>query len=422
MNRPLVGWDLATWRITQSDPGLSANVVAVAEIAGWVEKSHLLPRIELLLETYPVLKMGVKDSLPIELDFLPNFKPEQYVYDESVNILELAANLSRMQIGYDECLWRLHVVHRNSKTYLVTAIHHAIADGNTAMVFLQTLLDEPQFPEIQSGQKSNDIDVYEELKQGAGKIVNRLTRDPVGLAKDLSQMLQSVNRIISLDISDRISVEDSNLTAKLYKLDKRQLQNFVKGKGISNHDVMAGVIVSSLQKYFEVDKLGRKNLVVNIPVAMNLDDAVSNKLVVARIDFEIEPQPVTAVMQYSREKLRNWRKEPGLSIAAHLINASALIPIDLITKAIKNADATISTLVGGATSKRMFGFEVKAVWPLVPPIGAGLNFTSVAMGEYVYAGITIDNAKISDLDRWQRVFEQTYFEVFGTKIFEQIFE
>jgi len=159
MNRPLVGWDLATWRITQSDPGLSANVVAVAEIAGWVEKSHLLPRIELLLETYPVLKMGVKDSLPIELDFLPNFKPEQYVYDESVNILELAANLSRMQIGYDECLWRLHVVHRNSKTYLVTAIHHAIADGNTAMLFLQTLLDEPQFPEIQSGHKSNEIDV-----------------------------------------------------------------------------------------------------------------------------------------------------------------------------------------------------------------------------------------------------------------------
>lgn len=422
MNRPLVGWDLATWRITQSEPGLSANVVAIAEIAGRITPEQLHPRIENLLRNYPVLSMGVADTNPIALELLPNFSFEENVFSEDADVAELAKNLSNRKVGYGECLWRLHIVQRASKTYLICAIHHAIADGNTAMMLLQMIFDDPQSPRKTDSEQNSKPDVYEELKSGAGKIVNRLTKDPVGLANDLNQMLQSLSRVISF--SNAASQRDSsaNLTAKFLKIDKRQLQNVVRGNRISNHDVLVAVVISTIQKYLAASQTHRNSIIANIPVAMNINDAAANKLIVARIEFSSHEQPVSQLMQTSREKLRTWRNEPSLSLASHLINATALIPIDIITKTLKNADATVSTLVSGVSQKRLFGYEIKGVWPLVPPIGAALNFTSVAIGEYVHIGLALDTAAIKDFQAWQTVFDQTCTEVFGGRIFEQIFE
>lgn len=422
MNRPLVGWDLATWRITQSEPGLSANVVAIAEISGRITPEQLYPRIENLLGAYPVLSMGVKDSIPIALEHLPNFSLEENVFDNDADVIDLAKNLSNRSVGYGECLWRLHVVQRASKTYLICSIHHAIADGNTAMMLLQMIFDDPQFPQITDSEQIPNSDIYEELKSGAGKIINRITKDPVGLANDFNQMIQSLTRVIAFSSSSNNHESSSNLNAKFLKIDKRQLQNIVRGKRISNHDVLVAVVISTIQKYLAATKTHRNSIIANIPVAMNINDAAANKLIVARIDFSSETQSISQLMQTSREKLRTWRNEPSLSLASHLINATALIPIDIITKTLKNADATISTLVSSASQKRLLGFEIKGVWPLVPPIGAALNFTSVAIGEYVHIGLAIDSAAIKDFQVWQTAFDQTCVEVFGGKIFEQIFE
>jgi hypothetical protein len=422
MNRPLVGWDLATWRITQSESSLAANVVAIAEIGGRVEASALIPRIAKLVEAYPILSMGISDSAPVSLETLPDFDFTKYVFVSGQDAVAIATNLSNLQIGPNECLWRLHLIHRNSKTYLICGIHHAIADGNTAMMLLQTLFDNPQFPSEQSWQPRADNDIYENIKSGAGKIVGRLTRDPVGLANDLNVMVQSLTRLISFSNSPAERETSSNLRASFLKIDKRQMQNIVHGNQISNHDVLVALVVNALQRYFNGIDASKKSIIANIPVAMNLDDAAANKLVVARIDFDTQLQSTSNLMKISRQKLRSWRNEPSLALASQLINASQLVPIDWITKTLKTSDATISTLIGSSAPKRILGYELKGVWPLVPPIGAALNFTSVTVGDYVHIGLAIDSLVLENSQLWSKSFEEAALEVFGAKIFEQIFE
>jgi hypothetical protein len=422
MNRPLVGWDLATWRITQSESSLAANVVAIAEIAGRVETSALIPRIAKLVEAYPILTMGVSEVVPVSLVSLPDFDFTKYVFVSGQDVVGIASDLSNLQIGPNECLWRLHLIHRNSKTYLICAIHHAIADGNTAMMLLQTLFDDPQFPSEQTWQPHAEKDIYEDIKAGAGKLVGRLTRDPVGLASDLNVMIQSLTRLVSFSNSATDRKTSSDLRATFLKIDKRQMQNLVRGNQISNHDVLVALVINALQRYFKEDRANKKSIIANIPVAMNLDDAAANKLVVARIDFDSQLQSTTDLMKVSRQKLRNWRSEPSLALASQLINASQLVPIDWITKTLKTSDATISTLVGGPGTRRILGYELKGVWPLVPPIGAALNFTSVTVGDYVHIGLAIDSLVVENSQLWARSFEEASLEVFGAKIFEQIFE
>ena len=200
------------------------------------------------------------------------------------------------------------------------------------------------------------------------------------------------------------------------------MQNLVRGNQISNHDVLVALVINALQRYFKEDRANKKSIIANIPVAMNLDDAAANKLVVARIDFDSQLQSTTDLMKVSRQKLRNWRSEPSLALASQLINASQLVPIDWITKTLKTSDATISTLVGGPGTRRILGYELKGVWPLVPPIGAALNFTSVTVGDYVHIGLAIYSLVVENSQLWARSFEEASLEVFGAKIFEQIFE
>jgi hypothetical protein len=200
------------------------------------------------------------------------------------------------------------------------------------------------------------------------------------------------------------------------------MQNIVRGNQISNHDVLVALVVNALQRYFNGIDVSKKSIIANIPVAMNLDDAAANKLVVARIDFDTQLQSTSDLMKISRQKLRSWRSEPSLALASQLINASQLVPIDWITKTLKTSDATISTLIGSSAPKRILGYELKGVWPLVPPIGAALNFTSVTVGDYVHIGLAIDSLVLENSQLWSKSFEEAALEVFGAKIFEQIFE
>ncbi len=422
MNQPLQGWDLATWRVTQSKSGLAANVVAIVEVAGIINSEAFNNRVKNLVSIYPTLSMAVSDSEPTHLYSIPDFSILPYISKSTDSVSESATRLANLNIGPNECLWRIEMIYREGKTFILCAINHAIADGNTAMLLMQYLFDNPREMSFKTKSGEGKSDFFNDIKNGVSEFVGRVTKDPVGLARDISEMAQSITRLMALNTADRDSNETSELAAKFYKIDKRQLNNLTQGNQISSHDAMVALIVGALQRYHQKKSNSGESLLVNVPVAMNINDLAANKIVVARIDFPFAITPASQLMKMSREKLRNWRKEPSLKIANSLINASQLIPIDLIVRNLRSSDATISTLLGDSQPKRMFGFEVKGIWPLLAPIGAGLNFTSVTLNGYVYIGLCLDHQVISDRQRWQLAFEASALEIFNQKLFEQIFE
>jgi len=422
MIQPLQGWDLATWRVTQSQNGMAANVVAIVEINGVIDVESLVHRVEKLLEIYPPLSMAVSKSEPFNLYAIQDLKPADFVSNTNNSVIESATRLANFRIGPDDCLWRIEIANQQGRSYLICSINHAIADGNTALLLMQSLLDNPREINFKTNSETNSRDAFEELKGVAGNLISRVTKDPAGLARDLGEMLQSISRLLAINSNVESNKSEHNLKAYFYKIDKRQIQNFVQGKQISTHDVLVGLVVRSLQRYFELDQDSKESFLINVPVAMNIDELSANKILVARINFPRESQPALEMMKLSRENLRKWRNEPSLKLARSLVSASQFLPIDLIINNLKSSDATISTLISDSEPKRIFGLEVRGIWPLLAPIGAGLNFTSVTFQGYVHIGVCIDQAVISDERLWFESLHESAREIFGQKLFEQIFE
>ncbi|MEY3697236.1 MAG: hypothetical protein RJA41_886 [Actinomycetota bacterium] len=422
MEQPLQGWDLATWRVTQSQSGLAANVVATVEVAGIIDPNLIAERVENLISIYPSLAMAVSDTEPAHLYPILDFASKKYISVSQGSVGRAASRLANLKIGPNECLWRIELIFSNKKTYILCAINHTIADGNTAMQLMKYLFDNPTGTIFEFKTKKENDDFVNNLKTAASELVGRLTKDPVGLAKDISDLTQSVSRLIGVNKVGKEIASTKDLQACFYKIDSRQIANLTQGNQISSHDVMVALIVGAIARFNVAKSIDKETLLINIPVAMNINDASANKILVARLEFPAKNVDATYLMALSRENLRKWRQEPGLKIVNSLISASQFLPIDLIVRSLRASDATVSTLVGQSHSSRLFGFEVKGVWPLLAPVGAGLNCTCVITNGYLHIGICIDPNVISEFDVWQRAFQSSADEVFGQELFEQIFE
>ena len=422
MKQPLQGWDLATWRVTQSQSGFPANIVSIVEINGFIDVEQLTSRVEKLVQTHPVLSCTVSDTDPVHLYPIPDFDFSRYISRTAEPVNTVAGRLANLRIGPNDCLWRIEIHISGGKSFLICALNHAIADGNRAMVIMQSLFDEPREINFQKEAPSDGKDGFEEIKDTLNQLLIRLVRDPSGLARDIGELTQSFTRVFATNskIDERKASQD--LRNYFYKIDKRQMQNYLQGKQVSSHDVMVAIVVCSLQKYFANAANPNESFLVNVPVAMNIDDGSSNKILVARVNFPSGVHAAPDMMGLSRNELRKWRSEPSLKLAAAALRASQLLPVEFIVNTLKNSDATVSTLLGDSQSKRIFGFEVKGIWPLLGPIGARLNLTSVAMGSYIHVGICVDENLIPDQLAWQEALGKTASEIFGHKLFEQIFE
>lgn len=164
------------------------------------------------------------------------------------------------------------------------------------------------------------------------------------------------------------------------------------------------------------------SVTINVPVAMNMSDAVANKLVVARINISNQLEATQELIQNCNSQLKKWRNEPALSLASTFIDFANFLPINLITDNLNKSDLTVSSLAGTPETLRIAGYEISAVWPVMPPVGAAINFTSLTLGKHLHLGVTIDRAAVVDLQLWQESWRSATIKLLNAEIFEQIFE
>ena len=424
MKQPLAGWDLATWRISQSDPSKVANIVSVVEVSGLISRELLTSRLTRSLSNFPLLRMAVFDDDGIYLRELIDLKPHEFIQVSNEDVETVVERLARKRVGIGERLWEVVLVHRSAKSYIISSIHHAVADGNSAMLMMNSLFDGNQFlersPKSSTDQKENDL--FEIFKSSAGSIVARLVSDPAGLAQDATSILKSATRLLATNAEGKTKTVSNNFSHQFFRIDKTKLRSVASSYQVSNHDLMTAISVLAFCEYQIQKNLDSKFVTVNVPIAMNLDDAVENKLVVARIEIPTKHESIQSLILGCRDALKKWRNEPALVLASRMVELANFLPLEFITESLNKSDITVSSLAGTSQIIRMAGYEITGVWPVMPPVGAAINFTSLGLNNQTHLGITIDRAAIDDLDVWRSSWAFAIKTVLGFDIFEQIFE
>ena len=400
--RQLAGWDLAAWRMAKTDPALRSTVVGVVELHGAVSTELILERIHRVVARESVLRsIIVEDASGAYITEVAEIDVKNHV-SIPPTVMDVARSLSDFaERDFDPRypLWRTLILHTGQKTYIATAFHHAIADGQAAMLMLSQLVDEPPLlPEIATQQaKRQNTKTFQE---SAKPVVERLLRDPLGLSGDITRLVQSINAVLQVPPLGSESKRSGAFHFAAWEFGRDDT-------ALSVHDALVAVTVAGWNA-----KTGKESVVANIPVA-GFDVGGLNRFMIARLRLRAHPDRPTDVIAESRQALKDWRAEPASELLPLLLKASQFIPANILGNAMKHGDITVSTVRGDATQSSIGGVPVSKVIPMVSPIGVAINVTSAILGNRVIVGVTADTAVFDSRSELISLFEDSFRRIFG---------
>jgi len=311
---PLTGWDLAAWRMGQSDPALRSTVVGIIEIAGAGDVSVLTSRIRAAVAAHRVLRSVVRDGangpelIEVE-DFVAASCVE--VLAGSATVRDVASAAAHLDFGYDEPLWKVFII-PGLTTYVIAALNHSIADGNGALAMTGFLIDEMQGSATEEPTGSPEVsDPLDNLKRALLPLVMRAVTDPKSLVADATVLMRSINTVLDQRSSDSgLQERGATFSSSWFRIPKSAVRAVTAGYGVSSHDALVAMAALSYREYHVRMGFGLSSISVNVPVAMSLADAVSNRMVVARLMLDLDSADTVSMLQQSRNALSEWRSSP----------------------------------------------------------------------------------------------------------------
>ncbi|MEN9922553.1 MAG: hypothetical protein RIS09_67 [Actinomycetota bacterium] len=388
MKTELNGWDLLTWRLAFEDKGIVPLVGAQLSLQGHVDRDEIIHSIKVMLSNVDILNYSLSQE-----EFPTVRKIEDVDVNQCVQVLHNQTNpadqalctaiaqFSMAEYRPDLPLWRVYVVYKTDETLLFTFLHHAIADGRTALEMILRLCDAPipNTKKRQLGEKST----FQEL-------VGDVFRQPLNVLSQLTSTLGSFSSLISLQPQHtltKFSERSHRNCAIQFSISRHAMKNRAGDLGVSIHDLSVAL---SLQIIQDLEKTqSSEQIRINVPV-LNTDLDTLNEVLIARIWLERLGFDNTA--QQYRERFKAWTKEPALSFAPAALNALATVQQLDATSFASHSDVTISSLPAMSDVLRLKNHTVMGIWPLVPTMGSAFNFTSIGYGDQHYFSCTYDSA------------------------------
>lgn len=419
MNRPLVGWDYATWRVSQMGVGLNPNIVCIAKISGIVDFAEITSRMARLVTENEIFSLAIVDNSLVKLE---NFDFAQQISINNSSVRHLARDFLERNFDEGKPLWNFAIVYQGSETLLVSLIHHAIADGNTAQNLLRKLLDN--VADVEPNGISERGKASNRSESGLTGVISRLVSDPKGLISDINALLSSVNNLISDSQAPvrKSSIQSIDLELLGLKFATKELNEIARINNVGIHDVMTGIAFDLGKQLNIFNKQGSKSLIVNVPVALNAGPNVFNQIMVARLQLPAATNSFVEFIKASRQKLQSWRREPALKLAPKVLELASQVADEKLLKFLEGADLTVSTLKTTSPQGHFAGKRVVGLWPMVNPLGAHINFTSLVSSEEVFVGVCFYKSKAQYLDSSLIDFRHLGLNNWQIDFFEQNFE
>ena len=450
--RRLSGFDFATWRSASNDPTMRSPMIGLVALESSPDWSTLVDRFDRASRVAPILRQKVLEGpadilsprLVIDPDFDLSFHMRRFRMADPGSweqVLDEARRQSMANFDLDRPLWRVTLIEglEDGRAALIIKLHHAIADGQGAMMLGATVIDldpRPQdlgpLPPAPSAAPMDSagflgtavvdassflVKSVKDVADSALPIAGRALRDPVGAAEDVLDVLKSISKFMALPTAPMSPVmRGRSINYHFITMDvpMAELKAASKPHGVSLNDAFMAGVTGGLRIYHERRDEPVEVLRCNMPISLrNPDRPAQNAVTIARFEVPVDILDPVARMRAIREIVGSWRDEPALHLVDPLAEVGyRLMPSDLVTATAQHSDFTASNVPGIPVPLYAGGAEVLRAYPLVPTLGAAVNITMLTYaGTWCSLGITTDDAAIPDPDAFVRCLGQGFAEV-----------
>jgi diacylglycerol O-acyltransferase len=452
------GFDFATWRTADDDPVMRSAIVGllITETApNWdelIERFDRASRVNIALRQRVIDQGGLTTPrLVIDPDFDLTFHMRRFrmpVGSTWADVLEDARRQSMTDFDKDRPLWRVTLLEDlpDGRSAIILKLHHAIADGQGAVMLGASLFDFspkgedlgplPEAPKADA--QLNRLGFAEAIVRDKVEWASRSTQDFVtGFAPATLVALRNpgdtVNRITRTvgslarftrvplgPLSPLMTERSINYHFGTFDLPFDQIRTAGKQSGHTANDVFLAAVGEGMGTYHR--KLGKpvESLRVNMPVSTRVPGAVGgvieNAVNIARFEIPTIAEDAVTMMDQIAATVLKVRSEPALSFANELGELSRFIPSDIVAAAAQSSDVTASNVPGVPIPVWLAGAKVERMYPLVATIGAAVNVTMLTYNGIASVGVSTDDAAVSDPDILVESLRQGFANVVGHSV------
>jgi diacylglycerol O-acyltransferase / wax synthase len=449
----LSGFDFATWRTASADPAMRSPIIGLVALDSSPDWDRLVARFDRASRVAPVLRQKVLEGpadilsprLVIDPDFDLSFHMRRFRVAEPGTwdqVLDETRRQSMTDFDLARPLWRVTLLEglQGGRAALIVKLHHAIADGQGAMMLGATVIDltaedqdlgplppapvpAPMDTAAFLGTAMADASSFlmkaaREAADTAVPIATRALTDPVGAAEDVAHVLKSVARFLSVPsrpMSPLMTGRSINYHFVTFELPLAELKAAAKPHGLSLNDAFLAAAMGGLRIYHERRDEPVAELRCNMPISLrNPERPAQNAVTIARFEVPVGIVDPVERMHAVRRIVDAWKQEPALHLADPLAEVGTrIMPLEILTSAAQKSDFTASNVPGVPMPVWIGGARVLAMYPMVGTIGAATNITLLSYAGRASLGISMDDAAIPDRELFVECLAAGLAEVVG---------
>jgi WS/DGAT/MGAT family acyltransferase len=454
----MTGFDAATWRTALGDRTMRSPVMALMLLDAVPDWERLRKRFDRLTRVIPVLRQrplsGVLGVSTPRLGVDPDFDLDVHLHRMSLpegtgwdQVLLEARRMSLTDFDLDRPLWEANLVEglEGGRSALLVKLHHAIADGQAAVIIGANLFEftpdgtpnEPPAPpapvvsevthrEVSRANIADNVRRGLDLAASGAKLLAGLAagsvKDPMGTWGDAAEMVGSVGRFTAVPesvMSPIMAQRGTTYHFAVFDMPFAEMKAAAKRRKASVNDVFLASVSTGMARYH--DRYGKPadQLRFNIPISLRTatkDGSAANAVTIARFPLPVNNATIEERLEGAHEQVRRWREEPALTLANPLADASWLVPVPVLASAAKKSDVTTSNVPGPPIPLYIAGVRAVGVWPLVATIGAAVNITLITYDGTAFVGLSADDRAVPDLEILVADLRAGFAEVLQEKI------
>ncbi len=449
----LSGFDFATWRTAAADPAMRSPVIGLVALDSSPDWERLVARFDRASRVAPVLRQKVLEGpadilsprLVIDPDFDLSFHIRRFRVAEPGSweqVLDETRRQSMTDFDLARPLWRVTLLEglEGGRAALIVKLHHAIADGQGAMMLGATVIDlsaedqdlgplppapvaAPMDTAAFLGTAMADASSFlmkaaKEAAETALPIATRALTDPVGAAEDIAHVMKSVARFLAVPsrpLSPVMTGRSINYHFVTFDVGLGELKAAAKPHGLSLNDAFLAAAMGGLRIYHEQRDEPVAALRCNMPISLrDPQRPAQNAVTIARFEVPVGIVDPVERMRAVRAIVDGWKQEPALHLADPLAEVGTrLMPLEVLTSAAQKSDFTASNVPGVPMPVWIAGARVLAMYPMVGTIGAATNITLLSYAGRAGLGISMDDAAIPDRELFVACMGAGLAEVVG---------
>ena len=451
--RRLSGFDFATWRSAASDPIMRSPMIGLIALDSAPDWDRLVDRFDRASRVAPILRQKVIEGpsdlmsprIVVDPEFDLTFHMRRFRVAEPGTwdqVLDEARRQSMSEFDLKRPLWRVTLLEglEGGRAALIIKLHHAIADGQGAMMLGATVIDltpgnedlgpMPAAPvgaaldtagflgTAMADASGRLMRSAKEIADAAIPLAGRALKDPVGAVDDLFKVLASVSRFAYLPsraMSPVMTGRSINYHFVTFEVSLDELKKAGKAHGMTLNDAFLASLTGGMRIYHERRGEPVEALRANMPISLrDPNRPAQNAVTIARFEIPVDITDVGARMSAIHDIVTSWRQEPALHLIDPLAEVSSrLMPTEMVSSAAQKSDFTASNVPGVPIPVYIGGARVLAMYPLMATVGAASNITLLSYNGKAGLGIAMDDAAIPDQAEFIQCLAEGFAEVLG---------